>query len=289
MYDGKQVALKAYDEPNPSGHFKLFFVQDRSAEDAGRDLYHSSEPTVLVSDSFVLHFKKKTGDFINLDSPSGVIKARIVGVIVDFAAPEGVVYIDRAQYKKYWNDNLVEAFGVSAKPGFDKKTLRDEIESQFSKKYNLMTISNSEMREQILTSVDEGFSYTRAIEAAALLVALLSLFNTFLISIMERTRELGLLRAVGMSRRQMAALIIQEALVQGGFGAIVAVGLGAFIAKLWIAGSLSNVLGWIVQFSFPWTSIVTTVLLGVAVTLIAGIYPAWRAAHIEIREALEYE
>ncbi len=145
------------------------------------------------------------------------------------------------------------------------------------------------MREQIVKSIDKGFGYTRAIEIAALAVALLSLLNTFLISVMERTRELGVLRAVGMTRGQMMGLIIQESLVQGGFGALVAVILGAWVAELWIVGSLSYVLGWIVHFSFPWQSVITTVFLGIGVTLLAGIYPAWRAAHVEIREALEYE
>ena len=143
--------------------------------------------------------------------------------------------------------------------------------------------------DDILKSIDDSFAYTKAIEWAALLVALLGLLNTFLISIMERTRELGMLRAVGMTRGQMARMIMQESLMQGGFGAIVAVILGALISSLWVRYSLSHVLGWIIIYSFPWQAIGKTVLTGLAVTLIAGIYPAYRAATIEIKDALEYE
>jgi putative ABC transport system permease protein len=289
QYEGHQLGIKAFDEPTPSDHYNYFYVRDRSNMEAGQALFHSTEPTVLVSENFVQHFHKKYGDMVDIPSPSGTIKFKIVGGVTDFASPEGIFYMDRKTYKKYWKDSLVEGFSITAMPGYNKEKLREAIDSRFGKKRNLMVISNNDMREQIVKSIDKGFGYTRAIEIAALAVALLSLLNTFLISVMERTRELGMLRAVGMTRSQMMGLIIQESLVQGGFGALVAVILGAWVAELWIVGSLSYVLGWIIHFSFPWQSVITTVFLGIGVTLLAGLYPAWRAAHIEIREALEYE
>jgi putative ABC transport system permease protein len=121
------------------------------------------------------------------------------------------------------------------------------------------------------------------------LVGLLGLLNTLLISVMERMRELGMLRAVGMSRSQLARMILLEALVQGGFGALAAVLLGSLIAYLWITHSLAQILGWLIHFHFPWTAVGGTVLIGTAVALIAGYFPARRASQLEIREALEYE
>jgi len=264
-------------------------VVDRNVEEAGHDLYHSPDPTVFVSENFVLHFQKKTGDVLDLATPSGTVSFRIAGVITDYSSPEGVLYMDRVNYKKYWKDPLVNAFAISTAPGADRSKLRRDIDTRFGASLNLMTVATGEMKEAVNRNIDEGFTYTKAIEGAALLVALLSLLNTFLVSVMERTRELGVLRALGMERRQTMGLIIQEALVQGGFGAVVAVGLGTLIAQMWIKGSLSYEMGWIIHFYFPWNAVATTVLTGVVVTLIAGLYPAWRASRLEIREALEYE
>lgn len=289
QYQGRQLGLKAYDEPDPAAHYTSLDVQDRPVEDAGRELFHSPEPAAFVSENFILHFHKKTGDTLELDTPSGRVPFKIVGVIVDFASPEGVIYLDRQVYKKLWHDPLVNAYGLQLEPGADLNQVRSEIDRRFGRAKNLMVISNAEIKEQMVRTIDQSFGYTRAIEGAALLVGLLGLLNTLLISVMERMRELGMLRAVGMSRGQMARMILQEALIQGGFGAIAAVVLGSGITYLWITHSLAHVLGWMIHFHFPWISVVTTVLVGTAVALVAGFFPARRASHLVIREALEYE
>jgi putative ABC transport system permease protein len=92
-----------------------------------------------------------------------------------------------------------------------------------------------------------------------------------------------------MDRRQLSAMILLEALTQGALGAVAAVLLGSWIAYLWVTYSLAHVLGYIIEFHFPWLGVGVTVLIGVTVALLAGVVPARRAARIEIREALEYE
>ncbi len=287
-YEGKQLGLKAYDRPDDTHKKIIFDVQDRPTIDAVTELF-SGDVTCFVSENFVLHFKKKTGDIITVDTPTGAHQVKIVGKIIDYASNEGVLYFNRDVYKKLWNDPLVDVFGVYAQEGVDKTQLRQRLDNQFGASRNLMITSNSELKNEIIRSIDDSFAYTKAIETAALAVAMLGLLNTFLISIMERTRELGMLRAVGMSRGQLARMILGEALLQGGCGAIVAVGLGTVVASLWVEHSLSHILGWIVHFTFPWQSVGTTILTGLAVTLIAGIYPAYRASRMDIREALEYD
>jgi putative ABC transport system permease protein len=288
-YGGRTLGMKAYDEPDPRFKFSTIQVHGRSAIDAGRDLFHSQDPTILVSNNFVLHFGKRTGDSIQITTPSGLVSFRIVGVMDDFASAEGVVYIDRRNYKKFWNDPLVNVFAINLEKGVKIDDVRREIDRRFGSSRNLISISNQEFRKQMNDVVDRSFGYTDAISMAALLVGLMGLFNTFLISVMERTRELGMLRAVGMSRTQMRSMILTEALVQGSFGALAATALGTLISYLWIQGTFAHVLGWIVTFHFPWTGVVTTVVTGVIVALVAGAFPAYRAANLEIREALEYE
>ncbi len=236
-----------------------------------------------------MHFHKKTGDTITLQTPTGLTDFRIVGVLTDFASNEGVIHIDRKLYKKFFKDELVDGFGVYIQDGFTAEAVRKEIDAQLGKDKNLMVLLNRDLKDQIKNNIDESFAYTKAIELAALLVGMLGLLNTFLISVMERTRELGVLRAVGMTRQQLIVMVLSEAVIQGAAGALIAVVIGAALAYIWISTSLSFVLGWVIDFTFPWPSVLKTFAIGVAVAAFAGLWPALRASRLEVREALEYE
>jgi putative ABC transport system permease protein len=106
---------------------------------------------------------------------------------------------------------------------------------------------------------------------------------------MERTREIGMLRAIGSTRSQISKMIFFEAILQGFFGAIIAVGLGIYVGKLFVEHSLSISLGWVIDFYFPKEAILSTILTGVLVAAIAGFFPARQAAKLQITEALDYE
>jgi putative ABC transport system permease protein len=288
-YGGRQVGLKAIDPVNPSKKRPPFDMVDRPAEDVNREIFEGKDPVVTVSENFVFHFGKKTGDTLTLPTPSGEVHFRIVGVNRDYGSFEGVMYMSRDQYKRYWKDPLVNAFGIYVRPGFEPDTVRKQIDRRLGASHSLLVISFAELKAEMVRTVNRGFAYTKAVEIAALLVGLIGLLNTLLMSILERTRELGMLRALGMSRGMLSRMIFQESLIQGGLGAIAAVVLGSWIAHLWVTYSLAHLLGWMVQFDFPWTSVLTTIGLGIGVAVAAGIMPARRASNLEITWALQYE
>ena len=98
-----------------------------------------------------------------------------------------------------------------------------------------------------------------------------------------------MLRAIGSTQSQISNMILIEAVLQGLFGAIIAVVLGVYVGRLFVTFTLSSTLGWIVDFYFPRASVWTTIWTGVGVAAIAGLLPARRAAKTEILEALDYE
>jgi len=288
-YEGHTIALKAYDEPDPARHYWLFDARDRTRDEMGRALYHSQDPTVLVSTNFVLHFGKKTRDSITLDTPSGPTSFRVVGVVTDFASPEGVVYLARERYRQIWNDPLVSGFGLYVAPGADPVAVRTELDRRFGRSRNLMFILNDEFRAEFTSAIDRSFAFADALEWAALFVALAGIFNTLTIGILERTRELGMMRGLGMQRSQLARMILLEALLLGAATALLAVVLGGALGYWLIARSLPTTLGWVLHYTLPWRNMALIFGTGVAVAGIAGAYPAWRASRIEIVEALGYE
>jgi putative ABC transport system permease protein len=290
MHEGRQIAIKAIDLQHPRVGTHLFDVTDRPAAEATRELYAFSAPdqapTVMVSQNFVTHFGQKTGDHIELDTPAGRTRFRVVGVVVDFANPDGVVYLDRVTYRRLWNDPLVTAFAVEAKAGTTPTALRDAIDGALGDR-GLVAVVTGELRNQLREALDESFAYTKAIEAAALLVGLLGLAGTLIMSLMERLRELGMLRAIGMSRGQLVRLVLAEAALLGSVGGVVAAALGAYISYAWVVGVLASSLGWHIGVHIPWPSVATTMAAGLVVGLAAGLLSARRAATLEIRTALE--
>ena len=287
-YLGNTITLKSYDEP-PAYNDEadsIFDVRDRSPLQASFELFHAHDPVLFASEVFATRLHKHTGELIELHTPDGPVSFRIVGVIADFADPQGTLIMSRANYLKHFHSDLVGGYAVRVKPGYAPLVVRQALDHALAKQYSLTILSNAEIKNQVAGVIDSSFEYTKAAQFMALIVALLGLMDTILISVFERTRELGLMRAIGRNRGSVAGMILLEAAEQGLLAGIVAIGLGTFIAVIWTREILSHSIGWVITFHFPWPVMATTLALGVAVTIIAAWYPAKRAAEIEIVEAL---
>jgi putative ABC transport system permease protein len=297
-YGQEKMLLKYYGEPpapevipgqKPEARYSIFDITDRDGEQAGYEFFHAKDPTVIVSENFAVHTGKHTGDYVELATPKGLKPFRIVAVAAEYANPFGTIYMSRQTYRALFDDHLVSGIAVKLKHGYDPVEVRKQLDQALSKQYKLTILLNSDIRGQVGTVIDNSFAYTRSIEVAALLVALLGLMNTLIITVMERTREIGLSRSVGMTRGNVAKMILIEAASQGGVGALISIGIGVLLGSLWVTRSLASSLGWVVHFYVPWNALINTFALGVAVTLVAAWYPARRAAAIEIVDALDYE
>jgi putative ABC transport system permease protein len=120
----------------------------------------------------------------------------------------------------------------------------------------------------------------------SVVVAMLGILNTLFLAIFERTRELGLLRAVGMTRRQLRRMIRWEAVVISLFGAVVGVALGLVFG---LAVSLALPSDVVTTIAVPWGTVWRVFQLAVVVGLLAAILPAWRASRLNVLEAIAYE
>ncbi len=288
-YDGHTLALKAFDRPHPRVGNRIFDLTEGNPEEVFGKFFDSSRNSILVSQNFVLKFKKRPGDEIDLATPTGIRKFRIEGVVAEFTNPEGVFYLNRDLYRRFWKDPLISGFFVTVLPGVNPADVRAALDSTLGKQKGLMATLNAELAQEARAMVDQSFAYTRAIEASALLVGLFGLFNTLLISILERRREMGILRSIGMTRAQLVNMIIGEGLIQGLAGGIAAVAIGVFGTYFWIMGTVSSLLGWVLQFSAPPEALFRTVGFGLGVGILAGVIPARIISRLEIRDALESE
>jgi len=121
--------------------------------------------------------------------------------------------------------------------------------------------------------------------ALSVIVSLFGMVNTLVLSVFERTRELGMLRAIGMTRHQVARLVRQESVITAMIGAALGLPLGVFLAVL-VTKALSQ---FNVQFSPPWRSLIAFAIVAMIVGVVAAVVPARRASRLNVLRALQYE
>jgi putative ABC transport system permease protein len=122
----------------------------------------------------------------------------------------------------------------------------------------------------------------------AVLVAGLGVVNTMTMNVLERVREIGMLRAVGMTRSQIGSMVLAEAGAMGIIGGAFGLALGWLIAEDMVA-EMANGSGWQFEFIFPTLAFISAALTAVIVSQLAALYPVWRAGGMRIVEAIQHE
>jgi putative ABC transport system permease protein len=183
----------------------------------------------------------------------------------------------------------VDAFGVFVTPGAGLEQVAQRIQQHFRGRYPLYVLTRSKFKERVLELVEQPFAVTYALEVIAIVVALLGVTNALYASILERTRELGVLRAVGATQRQVRRIILLEGGIMGVVGGCSGLVAGICLAVILIFVINRQVFGWTLQMTMPVSFAgVALVLLGLA-TILASVQPARRAARVHLTEAVQYE
>jgi putative ABC transport system permease protein len=196
------------------------------------------------------------------------------------------LYLDRARAASLLDVQGVDVFLVAAKPGQAEAlgtALRD-----FTGRQGLMLQSSADLRSFIQQQIDGVVGALWLLVALIFVVAALGIANTLSMSVLEQTRELGLLRAVAMTRRQVRRLIVSQAL------AIVAIalppGLIVGMAMGWLLQRGSNIVsGQPVVYQIQPAVVIGSVVVAVVFSVLAAYLPARRAANLGVIQALQYE
>jgi len=151
---------------------------------------------------------------------------------------------------------------------------------------NVDVQTSSELVNDAKAQIDVILAIFTALLALAIIIAILGITNTLALSIIERTREIGLLRAIGMSRRQLRRMIRWEAVIIAVFGAILGMLTGIVLGWAVVQALREEGLG---DFAIPFGQLVTLVIVAGIAGILAAIYPAYKASKLNILEAIAYE
>jgi putative ABC transport system permease protein len=246
---------------------------------------------VLIEDQTARHHHLSLGDEVSLQFTRGVVPLTVGGI--------------------YRNDNFVGIFGqsipiivtgavanlgagstqdtavfVAARPGqyraagrAMKRALRDDFP-------NVMVLSRAEFRDEQTAMVDQFLTVLVAILALSAIIAILGIVNTLALSVFERTRELGLLRVVGMSRREIRRMVRWESVIIAMVGALLGVALGVLWG--WVFARALRDQGLSV-FRVPTAEVALFLVAAVVAGVVAAVVPAWRASRLDVLEAIATE
>src|SRR5207244_465658 len=147
---------------------------------------------------------------IPLPTAHGVVPFPVTGVYRDYSNDRGVVVMDRADFVRFFDDDAINTVVVYLRPGVDRDAARRRLEATFGPKYHAFAVMNAEIRSEVMRIFDQTFLITYALLGVAIAVAVLGIVNTLAALILERTRELALLRVTGLSAGELRTMIVLE-------------------------------------------------------------------------------
>ncbi len=244
---------------------------------------------VLVSENFVHNLRERVGDLLTLDTPSGPISIRIVGVTADFLSPRGTVLMSRELYRQLWRDTHVTRALVRVSPTASYEAARTTIERTLGRRYHIRVLRLRELVAWFADQVRRAFAGLNVLAALVIVVVLIGMGDTLAAGMIERTRELGVARAIGVRRRTLGLMVIGEGLLLGALGMILATVLGLGLGTLWVKATFPALLGWTLSLHLPLTQTGELAMTALGISLLAAYLPTIRVVRLDPVAALRSE
>jgi len=249
----------------------------------------AQEKGVIVSENLANLVNLHLGETVELASPAGPLRLPVAGIIRDYSNQQGTIFLERAAYIRAFQDDAVDIFRIYLEPGVSGQEVRSRILERLGSHRRLFVLFNREVKEYALKLTGSWFGLTYVQIFVAVMVAILGIVNTLTVSISDRRRELGVLRAVGGMRAQIRGTIWLEAAAIGLIGLILGVAIGAILLYYELQALEHDIAGFPLDYRFP-TGIVAALLPVILCSALgSAILPAETAVRSSLVEALEYE
>ena len=243
---------------------------------------------VLISSVLSERYGLGPGDSIRLRTRSGVQAFIVAAVVIDFYNSGLVVQGSWKDMRRYFRINDASAFMVKVTEDASIAGVQERIDQLYGQRYQLILESNQSIRQRVQNLIDQTFSLFNVISLIAVVVASLGIVNTLTMSVMERMQEIGMLRAIGMTRAQVVRMVLAEAGLIGIIGDVLGMATGVVLARVLIIG-MGSMTMYELTFSLPLSDVLVSVVAALLISQLAAVFPARRAARVKILEAVQYE
>ena len=216
--------------------------------------------------------------------PSGARPVEIVAVYYDYSSDRGALILDRPVFEHLFGPQLPTNLAVYLEEGVDADEAREAALAAVGEDRRIFIFTNAKLREEVLKIFDATFAITYALEVIAIFVAILGVASTLLTLVIERRRELAILRLVGADCRQVRKMIVVEAGLLGAASQGLGIVVGLLLSLVLIYVINVQSFGWTIQFHVPAMFLLQSTALILVATALSGIYPARRACQLDVSE-----
>ena len=247
----------------------------------------ANEHALIANPVFMLQTKVKVGDTVNLAAPGGSRAYRVVAVGTDVLNTKlATAFISQANEQADFGKAEDVFLQLNLKPGTEATAADQAVRAAAEGYPQFKVIAGKSYYRLLLSEMNAGFAVMYIALALLALPSLIAMLNTLAIGVIERTREIGMLRAVGSTQLQVQRMVLAEALILAAIGVFF-----GLLAGLYLGYVLVNALGGFfpMGYAFPLAGIAAAIVIGLLFGALAAIIPARQAARLEIVEALHYE
>ena len=244
---------------------------------------------VVVSEPYAYRRELEPGDELILPAARSDETFTILGVYRDYVTDAGSVLMALDLYRRHWDDTSIGGIGIYFTKSADREAARSAVQRFTATAPSLRARSNNLIRERSLEIFDRTFRVTEVLRILAGLVAFLGLLSALLSIELERNREVAVLRALGLTPRQIGTLSLTQTGLLGIAAGLLAIPLGVVMAALLVYIINQRSFGWGMDLSVSAGPLALGVALAFTAAMLAGIYPAARAGHQSVAEELRRE
>lgn len=250
------------------------------------DLRSAAQNPVLVAASHAEDLGISVGDTVTSEYANGAfVDSTIVGVFHDASLIESKYLFDESTFDAAGDRTGYEWFAVNVDDNASAEAVDEAIDSWSELVPSADIETSEEFRDRVEGLIDETLAVVNIMVALAVVIALIGIANTLALSVFERTRELGLVRAVGMTRRQLRRMVRFEAALVATFGAVLGVSIGMMFG--WgVVEALPDSFASAV--AVPYRSIVVLMMIAAGAGVLAAVLPARRAGRLDVLDAISH-
>ncbi len=285
-YDGMPAGLASIELNVLRSYHNVDFLSGRSTDAVLADL--RGQNAVIVSEPFSNKHHLRAGDFITLPMGEARVSFRIADIYYDYSSERGTILMDRQTLLRYLPDPAPSNLAIYVSPAISIADARATIEHATAGR-RLLLFTNRDLRSEALRIFDRTFAITYALEAIAVVIAVMGVAGALLALVIDRRRELGLLRFLGAAAAQIRKLIVVEAALLGALATAAGVTLGFALSLVLVFVINKQSFGWTIRFHLPMEVLLGALTLVFVATVLAGFYPANVAIRLRPIEVVHEE